>query len=263
MVRADGRSHSLVAVGATVKTPMRVVSPYRPFPPESKCHRLMHTFDWVAALQMLRVSVTHTNACETVAITDVDTDLPTPSLQYQTTERRLMLWILDVALCYLRSDDFDRDTILLSPDLLVFGDLRRWMTEHFTILMRTGYPKHPILNAVQFWPVRKKAAIAGFYEQALAIGRTLPDNYIRWGGDTEPLRQLLEPLSPGVVTRQGQQLRLLEADDIMHGFLGAMGRGLGTGKVVPPARAILDFRYTRKRQMKVYFDATFGRMVAA
>lgn len=245
-------------------TPLRVVTPYRPFAAESQAHQMLGAFDWVDAIRMLRASVDRVMHVETVAITDVDTDLPAPALQYVTRERRLMLWILDVALCYLRSEDFDRDTIMLSPDLLVFGDLRPWMTEHFTILMREGYPKHPILNGVQFWPVRKKAQIAAFYGEALAIGRTLDDGFLRWGGDTEPLRQLLEPLAPGLVMRDGKAIaRLLDANEIMHALTTAMMQRLGDPRGVPlPVRAVLDFRYTRKQYMRRYFDATVGREVA-
>jgi hypothetical protein len=74
-------------------TSLRVVSPYRPFVPESQAHQLLGEFDWVAALRMLRVSVTKAMGCDTVAITDVDTDLPGPTFHYETKERRLMLWI--------------------------------------------------------------------------------------------------------------------------------------------------------------------------
>ncbi len=232
---------------------LRVVSPYRPFVPESYAHTTLGPFDWVDALRMLRVSVARSNNCETVAITDLDTELPGPTFQYATTERRLMLWILDVALCYLRSDDFDCDTILLSPDLLVFGDLRPWMTEHFTVLMRAKYPAHPILNAVQFWPLQRKATLIRFYEDALTIGRSLPEGYLRWGGDTEPIRRLLAPLAPGLVI-PGKIDKL--------GYKG-MATKLACGQVVLPVRAILDFRFTRKQFMRRYFDATIGSAVPA
>ncbi len=243
---------------------LRVVSPYRPFVPESYAHTTLGPFDWVDALRMLRVSVARSNNCETVAITDLDTELPGPTFQYATTERRLMLWILDVALCYLRSDDFDCDTILLSPDLLVFGDLRPWMTEHFTVLMRAKYPAHPILNAVQFWPLQRKATLIRFYEDALTIGRSLPEGYLRWGGDTEPIRRLLAPLAPGLVIRDGHPIaRLLESDEIMHALSNVMATKLACGQVVLPVRAILDFRFTRKQFMRRYFDATIGSAVPA
>lgn len=245
-------------------TPLRVVTPYRPFAPESQAHQLLGPFDWVGAIGMLRVSVARAMHCETVAITDVDTILPEPALQYATTARRLMPWILDVAGCYLRSDAFDRDTILLSPDLLVFGDLRPWLTDHFTVLMRTGYPAHPILNGVQFWPVRKKRQIAAFYDQAIAIGHTLSEGHLRWGGDTEPLRQLLAPIEPGLVLRDGTAIaRLLESDQVMHAFTSSMAAALTRGRALPAVRPVLDFRYLRKHSMRAYYDRTIGKPVAA
>lgn len=244
--------------------PFRVVSPYRPFEPESQAHLLLGPFDWVGALEMLRVSVERSNHCETVAITDVDTDLPGPTFHYVTTERRLMLWILEVALCYLKSDDFDRDTVMLSPDLLVYGDLRPWMNQYFVVLMRAKYIHHPILNGVQFWPVRLKKRIADFYEQALAIGRTLPEDYLRWGGDTEPLRQLLQPIVPGLVMRGGKPLaRLIESDEILQSFTSGQASALERGEVILPVRPVVDYRYTRKRHMRAYYEATIGRQVPA
>ncbi len=245
---------------------MRVVSPYRPFAPESQAHQLLGPFDWVDALRMLAVSVERSNACETIAITDVDTDLPVPMFQFETRERRLMLWMLEVALRYLDSPQFDRDTIMLSPDLLVFGDLRPWMAAgHFVVLMRAKYVHHPILNAVQYWPVRRRRQLVAFYTEALAIGRTLDDGFLVWGGDTEPLRQLLAPLAPGLVMRDGKPLaRLIESDEILQSFNNVMAaRLVARGEAVPCGRAILDFRYTRKQYMRAYFDATFGPEGAA
>lgn len=246
-------------------TDMRVVSPYRPFEPESQAHQMLGPFDWVAALQMLRASVRRSCDCETVAITDVDTTLPGPTFQYATTARRLMLWILDVARCYLGSADFDRDTIMLSPDLLVFGDLRPWMAPgYFTVLMRAAYPAHPILNAVQFWPVRRKKLLVRFYDEAWAIAQTLPEGQLRWGGDTEPLRQLLQPLAPGLISRDGKPMaRLIESDEIMHAFSSQMAAALAKGTVIRPLRPVLDFRYTRKLHQRAYFDAAIGEAIPA
>lgn len=244
--------------------PMRAVSPYRPFAPESLAHQELGPFDWVGAIEMLRTSVTQSNACETVVITDVDTEVSGPTFHYRTVERRLMLWILEVAHCYVHSDDFDCDTVMLSPDLLVFGSLREWMSDYFTVLMRTRYPGHPILNAVQFWPVTRKKTLQAFYAQALAIGRALPERYLRWGGDTEPLCQLLAPLAPGLVMREGKPLaRLIESNEVLQAFTSEMGAAMERGVAVPPVRPIVDFRFLRKRFMKSYFDATIGREVAA
>ena len=58
---------------------MRVVSPYRPFVPESGSHQALGPFDWVGALGMLRTSVRVACGCETYALTDVDTTLPGPT----------------------------------------------------------------------------------------------------------------------------------------------------------------------------------------
>jgi hypothetical protein len=61
---------------------MKIVSPFRPFPPESSAHRKLGPFDWVGALQMLGTSARASCDCATFALTDVDTDLPVPAYQY-------------------------------------------------------------------------------------------------------------------------------------------------------------------------------------
>ncbi len=247
-----------------MKTDIRVVSPYRPFEAESQAHQMLGPFDWVGALTMLRVSVERAMDCETAAITDVDTTLPGLTFAYRTTERRLMLWILDVALCYLKSHDFDRDTILLSPDLLVFSDLRPWMGDAFVVLMRKKFVHHPILNGVQFWPVSQKSALIDFYTRALAIGQTLPEGYQVWGADTEPLRRLLQPLKAGVIEREDlPRTRLIESHEIMQGLTTRQADDLRQGFAVPPSVPVVDFRYLRKHAMRAYFEATIGRLVPA
>ncbi len=242
-----------------MKSDVRIVSPYRPFAPESQAHQMLGEFDWIGALRMLRVSVAKAMNCETVAITDVDTTLPVPTFHYETHERRLMLWILEVARNYIRSDDFDRDTIMMSPDLLLFSDLRPWMQDRLVVLMRSGYPAHPILNAVQFWPVRRKKALVAFYDRAVEIGQTLAEGYLRWGGDTEPLRQLLAPLKPGLVMRDGHAIaKLVESDEIMQAFSSGQEVALRQGRVARPVRPVLDFRYLRKHHQRTYFEVVFG-----
>ncbi len=212
---------------------------------------------------MLRVSVSRAMHCETVALTDRETVLPGETFRYAATEHRLMLWILDVCHAYLYSEDFDRDTILLSPDLLVYGNLRPWMRDEFVVVMRQKFIHHPILNGVQCWPVALKDGLQRFYTRALEIGRGLPENFIRWGGDTEPMRQLLMPLRVGRVERCGLPVRLVESVEIMAGFTNVMERMITRGVAIPPSAAIMDFRYLRKRAMRAYFEATIGSGVSA
>ncbi len=217
---------------------MKVVSPYRPFVPESPAHLRLGPFDWIHALDMLSASVRRSCACETFAITDVDTDLAVPSYQYVTTERRLMLWILDVSLQYLQSDDFDQDTVLVSPDTLVLGPLQRWFvgSADLGVLARhkLKFVNKPILNGAQWWAVKGKAHLIAFYEQALALARTLPENLLRWGADTEPFVQLLSPLQHGSAYRAGLVVQFIDATTVRP-------------------HVILDFKGQRKHEMASYF----------
>lgn len=248
--------------GAAVVTQMRVVTPFRPFPAESIEHRALGPFDWIGAIEMLRVSVRRACGCDTVAITDVDTDLPGPTFKYRTLDRRLMIWILEVSRCYLASDDFDRDTVMCSPDMLVFEDLRRWFIGgvcDIGIVFRPGHPDRPILNALQWWPVASRMALVKFYTDAIELAKTLPDDLIVWGADSEPFRQLLQPMRPGIGKRlSGIVVNLIDSRSVMKSLTRDMIDALENGLPVDSTRAVMDFRYLRKRHMRAFFDATIG-----
>jgi len=221
---------------------MKVVSPFRPFEPESRAHVALGPFDWVGALGMLRASVRAACGCETYALTDVDTDLPGPSHQYVTEERRLMLWLLEVVVCYLRSADFDDDTILISPDALVLSDLRGWFRADLGLMVRTGakYSDKPLLNGVQCWRVAAKDRLVHFYCWALELARQSVPDLIRWGADTDSMVQLLAPIQAGHFTRAGLAV---------YGFEAA--QAFRPPGVTSP---IVDFKGLRKHLMARYYE---------
>lgn len=238
---------------------MIVVSPYRPFPAESSSHRQLDgAFDWIAALRMLATSVRRSCGCDTVALTDVDTNLPVPAYRYQTAQRRLMLWILEISLAYLQSDDFTQDTIFITPDTVVCRDLRPYFAGDLTILVRSQpkYHNRPILNALQWWPVRAKDRLAAFYADTLTLALQMPDNLIRWGADSESLRQRLAPMTPGLQSRAGLSVSMREANTVLlsitNSIMANMDRGRsGAIGTLPP---VVDFKGPiRKRYMARYF----------
>jgi hypothetical protein len=240
---------------------MQVVSPYRPFAPESDHHRSLGPFDWVGALEMLRVSVKQHCGCETYAITDVDTDLDVPAFQFQTVERRLMVWILEVSRAFLDSERFDRDTVMVSPDVLVLDDLSPLFGADLGVLIRPE-PKHvesgrTILNQVQWWSHDAKTRLVAFYRQALDIARSLPEPMATWGGDTEPLRQLLEPLAVGVSRRSKLRVQMHHASLVMESLTRLQMTQLDQGQPMMVSRPLLDFRYTRKLHMRAAYDQLF------
>lgn len=243
---------------------LRFVAPFRPFPLEAPHHLEQPDFDWLQAIRQMTRSVEATHpGCDVQVITDVDTALPMPSLKYVTKTRRLMLWYLEVCACYLESADFDRDTIMLDSDQLVFGDLRVWLSPptELGILVRRppkDGPGFPILNGVQFWPLRGKGKLAGFYRQALAIAEQLPEEDILWGADTIALERLLKPLDPGLFDRAGLRVRLIWSNDVIAALTGGQMRQLEDGAFRPPVRPVLDFRNLRKEQMPAVFAATYG-----
>jgi hypothetical protein len=143
---------------------LRIVAPFRPFPPESDLHKQMPDFDWIDAIRLLQASVEQSCPSATFhVITDADTDLPLPTLQYVTTRRRLMLWTLEACLRYLASDDFDRDTVMLDCDQLVYGDLSHLVSANVDLMVcirpvekqRKNPTAMPILNGVQVWRRRR------------------------------------------------------------------------------------------------------------
>lgn len=240
--------------------PMRVVSAYRQMVPESGHHRRLGAFDWPAALAMMAASVTRSCDCETIALSDTTTDVGAlPALRYTTAEPRLMLWILEVSLAYVSSNDFDRDTVFVSPDTIVRGDLRPYFRGDVTILVRSApkYLKKPILNAAQWWPVASRARLIHFYTEVLRVARELPDNIIQWGADSESIRRVIEPIQLGIHDRVGVRVHQCEARTVMYSIQPDMVERLETGRAsVATALPIIDFKGQRKLWMTRYVEAT-------
>jgi hypothetical protein len=193
-------------------------------------------------------------------VTDVDTTLPGPTFQYATTHRRLMLWILDVSLRYLESPDFDRDTVMVSPDILVLGDLRGFFKADIGVIMRTAdkfLNERPLLNSVQWWSVAAKDRLVAFYRQALEIAETLSDDVICWGADTEPLLRLLSPLEVGVSERAGLTVSAVDQREVMATFSRRILRQMRDRQPYQ-GLPLLDFKYLRKKHLREFFDYAFG-----
>jgi len=245
---------------------IRIVAPFRPFPPEAPHHLEQPSFDWIGAIRMLSHSTRVACGVDVQVITDVDTSLPVPMLQYHTTHRRLMLWYLEVACCYLESPDFDRDTVMLDSDQLVFGDLRAYFRSSIdlAILIRPQLPKDdpaslPILNGVQFWGYRAQTRLAAFYRQALDIAVSLPDDQLVWGADTTALARLLAPLEiNAVVNRCGLRIWMMNSDKLLRALNRADLRQLHKGRAPCPLPAVLDFRWTRKPFMRPVYEQTIA-----
>ena len=242
---------------------IRIVAPFRPFPLEADHHREQADFDWMDAIHMMSTSAARACRCPVHVLTDVDTDLPFDCLKYETIERRLMLWNLEICAQYLASDDFDRDTIMLDSDQIVLHDLAPRFPEGVDagILIRPA-AKHitgqPILNGVQFWAMRGRERLVAFFRQALVIAKALPEKQIQWGADTDALRVLLEPLSLGIHQRAGLTVALLESRTVIETFSSVHEKWLAAGTpFAVPTKPVLDFRNLRKPFMRPVYDAIF------
>jgi hypothetical protein len=114
-----------------------------------------------------------------------------------------------------------------------------------------------VLNQVQWWRHEAKAKLIAFYRQALAIGQTLPADVITWGADTEPIRQLIEPIEIGEWGRSGLTASLIHHAEVMESLSRVNINRLETGEQMRVGRPVLDFRYTRKHHMRAAFNSLF------
>jgi len=244
---------------------MKIVAPFRPFAPESQAHHLLGPFNWIEALELQRTSALFYGHCEAYAITDVDTDLPGPCYRYATAQRRLMLWILEVCLKYLESDDFDQDTAMVSPDILVYGELQHFFEADLGIVLRVGQKfvinDRRLLNSVQFWRLSARDGLVAFYRNALAIACRLPEAVIRWGADTEPLVELLQPLplKESLIERAGLTVQCIDHRRVLRSVSTVQMARLDAGLTPEwPTTPLLDFKYLRKQKMAAFFHSTIG-----
>lgn len=246
---------------------IRIVAPFRPLPLEAGVHLYLKHFDWIAAVRQLVESAEKACRCPVHVVTDVDTDLPVPSLQYATRHRRLMLWVLEACLRYLESDDFDRDTVMLDIDQLIYHDLAPFFPPagiDVGILVRPQ-SKHrvdrgqPFLNGVQFWSYAGKARLVAFYQRALQIAEQMPEHQIVWGADTDAVRELLEPLTIGLHERAGLRVAMLDSDRVLESFTRMYYKQFQRDGVFPvPMVPVLDFRGRRKEYMPLVYRVTYG-----
>ena len=229
---------------------MKIVSPYKPFAPESEPHRKLGAFDWCGALAIMADSVTRACGCRTVALSDETTALPIDAYRFPTSEPRLMLWILEVSLAYLESPHFDDDTVLVSPDIIVLDELAPYFGGDLTILIRTGdkFRDRPIMNGMQWWRRASRTRLVAFYLRALAVARALPDDIIAWGADSDAIRVLLEPTSLGVHERSGCHVSMVEAESVLLPLSGQMMRAVDKGRaLVRPSAPAIDFKYASRK----------------
>jgi hypothetical protein len=204
-------------------------------------------------------------------LTDVSTPLDVPALRYRTSSRRLMIWTIEVCLKYLRSHDFDRNTVMLDVDQLIFGHLRKWFKKgsgvDLGVLVRP-HGKHlepggePLLNGVQFWHRSGRTRLVAFYERVLATAQQLPAHRVEWGGDTDALRLLIEPIELGIVERHGLTVQMWPADHILESWSSMHTAMLESGDVPSVRHAVLDFRSLRKRYMAAMYQATHEAVLA-
>jgi len=213
-------------------------------------------------MNIMRASVDEACGCETVALTDETTDFPMSAFRFPTSEPKLMLWILEVSLAYLKSEHFDRPTVFVSPDVLVLSDLRPYFKADLTILVRTAekYHERPIVNVMQWWPMSARERLIRFYQQALNVARVLPEESQKWGADSDAIRVLLEPLNLGVHKRSGLKVAMVEASSVVTPLSSGIMHALDAGESVGlPSATAIDFKCANRKP----YMARVWRQVAA
>lgn len=245
---------------------IRVVVPFLPLPAESDLHRSLPSFDWILALRQVVYSAEKSCNVPVHAITDLACDLPVLMLRFATVERRLMLWTLEACAAYLESDAFDRDTVMLDVDQLIFKDLRTVFPDADLGLLMRHTVKHvdggePLLNGVQFWSVRAKERLGPFYRSVLEHARTLPEDMLTWGADTVALRERVSPMAIGRSERAGLSVQFIDSLTVLEPWSNEHIAHLNsTGRLLGPSRPVVDFRWRRKLHMPRVFRAAFGEL---
>lgn len=243
---------------------MKAVAAFRPFAPEPGSPNAdLGPFDWIQALKMSAASVERSCGAPHFALTDLDTRLPVQAYQFETTHRRLMLWILEVSLRYLESAAFDDDTVFMGADVLALQDLRFGFAADLGYIARAAKFPDPVLNSAQWWSVAAKPRLIAFYRAALAIAEELPDETIRWGADTVPVAQLLAPAVVGPSERAGLSAYGWPEEDTIVPLMSVdiWRLDLKIPTVLHDA-PLLDFRSLRKQHMARYYKRTFGRLAS-
>lgn len=226
-------------------------------------HANVGPFDWVDALRMLRASGQRIGL-ETFAITTADSYLDVPAYVYPTTTDQLTVWIVEACLRYLESDDFDQNTAMLSPDMLVFKDPFRWLTADLVMASRLD-PKYvdagrPLLFGAQLWAYKAKARLITLYRRVLDVARETAAAKGMWGADIAPFLSLLAPLKGCKTRRSGVSVTLVPYGGDWLASIGSAEIAQLECRETPswPRSAVVDFKYKRKQFQRAYFDALLG-----
>lgn len=246
----------------------RIVTPYRPFAAE--VHSDEPAFNWVDAIGMLRASARASCGLPVDVLTDRTTRFPWPALRYDTSSTRLQHWLTEIRLAYLRSDAFNCPTLLVSPDMLICEEVWPLFESGADLGLpvrlseKFGRGWKRIMNSAQWWRPDAKTRLIAFYEEAWQLSAALPEELQRWGGDTEVLCQLLDPMKGyGIFKRRGLRVDLVPMQRVLHPLTTAQINDLEAGRPLGSLHApILDFKYTRKRYMRQAFDEIFSQAVA-
>ena len=240
---------------------MKVVAPFRRIEPVEAHHIELKArgFDWIESLKMLATSARMRCDCDTFVIT-CDDDLGVPSHVYSTEETSLMVWILEVSLRYLESDDFDQNTVFVGADALILKPLDLFGGFDIALTARkelAKYDSQPLMNGLQFWPLEAKDKLVAFFSEALRIARSLSDEQRKWGADTTPLLMLLGPVIKGTHRRGDMTVRFFPWPMLLE-ISSVMMKKIRVGKRVDAKGSVADFKYWKKLHMKEYFERTFA-----
>lgn len=106
----------------------------------------------------------------------------------------LMIWILKAQLEYLRSPDFNCDSIFFSPDALIIKPIHDKFTG-FDLAVTLKEQQKGIFalnNGVVFISPKNKTLLVSLWKHAIKICNDYRDELKEWGGDQKALQDVLE-----------------------------------------------------------------------
>ncbi len=105
----------------------------------------------------------------------------------------LMVWILEAQLEYLRSPDFDCNSIFFSPDALIIKPIHDKFTGFdLAVTLRKQHDEYALNNGVIFISPKNKEGLIKLWERAVFICKCYREELQEWGGDQKALHDVLK-----------------------------------------------------------------------
>lgn len=143
-------------------------------------------FDWRAAIGLLKRSAARFG-CQTVVVTDAQTDIPAWLRVGNAKADGVMTWLLQAQAAAIAACESER-AVMVSPDTLIAGPLDFLFGDWDVSIMTRVKPK-PIVNSVIGF--RPSARLWGLWQRVVSRAAELSDESKAWGADIDALVDVL------------------------------------------------------------------------